>query len=105
MDRQRLIDAYRNGGDFLQIANVLGVKCLTDYKIVRSNRVEVRRQRGGAKNVKVTEAMITYLEDVIGENPLLTLDQIKSKMDVRFPERTVGLTTTLRNKLDGKFYF
>ena len=49
--------------------------------------------------------MITYLEDVIGENPLLTLDQIKSKMDVRFPERTVGLTTLKKNKLDGMFYF
>ena len=89
-DRNRIIDAFENEGDYLQVAETLGIKRQTARSIVvtyiRQNRRDAR-QRRGARPPKVDQDMKDALEIIINENPLLTLDQINDELRHRCPNK------------------
>ena len=102
-DRARLLASYEQGGDFVGLANALGIKRSTAYNIVNIGRVEPLA-RGGAHNVVLSQEMKISLTEFIGENPVITLAQLRDKLIQRFPNlRRISLTT-IKNALDGQFY-
>ena len=74
-DRNRIIDAFENDGDYLQVADTLGIKRQTARSIIltfyRHNRRNALR-RGGARPPKVDQEMINVLDAIVNENCLLT---------------------------------
>ena len=51
----------------------------------------VRQNRGGKRNCKLFDEILTYVEQMIQENPLITLKNMKLKI---FENKNVNLTTT-----------
>lgn len=102
-DRERLLRAHNQGKDTLETARLLGIKEDTAYRIVKSGRPEML-QKGGPRNVKITQEMKEYLSECLGENPLITLQQIKTKLITRFPQCPNVSLSTIKNSLDGLFY-
>jgi transposase len=103
-DRSRIIDAFENDGDYLQVAETLGIKRQTARSIVmtfiRQNRRDALR-RGGARPPKVDQDMKDVLEIIINENSLLTLDQINDELRHRRPNKPRVSKSTLSRALDG----
>ena len=58
-DKQRIIDAYAAGEDYVEAARLLGVKRTTAWGIVRRHQLhgQVNRPRGGARHQKVDQEM------------------------------------------------
>ena len=103
IDRDRLIDAYVAGHDFLQVAETLNVNRRTASDIIlkfkRFGKREALRS-GGAPPKKITPEMLQELITFIENKPRATLEQLKSQLIARFPEAPPVSTTTIMRKLD-----
>ncbi|XP_072025585.1 uncharacterized protein [Amphiura filiformis] len=104
-DRNRIIDAFENeGGDYLTVADTLGVKRQTARSIIvtfiRAGRRDAL-QRGGARPPKVDQEMRDSLQEIIQESPLLTLEQINDELRRRLPNKPRISKSTLARALDG----
>ena len=95
-DRERIVRAFEEPEqDYLVVADTLGVNRSTARGIVarfiRENRVD-ERPRGGRNNVKVNDEMRQCLDDILEENPMLTLEAINRKLREELPDRPHALT-------------
>ena len=84
--RQRLVDFFEAGGDYLHLANQLGINYSTARNIVRvwlqDGRVETRRQ-GGA-HVVVTGAIDEVIGEIALTAPFTTLTSMKQQLLQQF---------------------
>ena len=105
--RERLVRAFEEPDqDYPVVADKFGVNRSTDRGIVtrfiRENRVH-ERQRGGRHNIKVNEEMRQCLEEILSENPMLTLEATNAELRERLPDhpavhvRTVAMQGLGRN--------
>ena len=88
-DKQRIIDAYANGEDYVETARLLGVKRTTAWGIVRRYQLhgQVNRPRGGARNRKVDQEMIDQMIATVEEHPEFTLSQINNNLQETLPNK------------------
>lgn len=103
IDRDRLIDAYTQGRDYIELADALGVNQRTAYHIVLQFKRTGRRQSlrsGGRPPKKVTSPMLEALIAFIEEKPTATLDEMRSLLLLKFPSAPVSTSTIMRH-LDG----
>ncbi len=102
-DRQRLVDAYEAGDDYLDLAQRIGINYNTARSIIRvwlrDGRVEVQQQ-GGAHNVVVTAEMDDSIRDIALAEPFTTLTNIQQRLLLQFPDTPVSVSTIARH-LDG----
>ena len=91
VDRGRLIDAFNgNAQDYLELADNLGINRATARSIVATFLRSGRREtlpRGGATYSKMDEDMRVHLREIIEDNPLLTLEQMKRSLRENLPEK------------------
>ena len=107
-DRERIVRAFEEPEqDYLVVADTLGVNRSTARGIVarflRENIVD-ERPRGGRNNVKVKEEMRQCLEEILEENPMLTLEAINRKLREELPDRPHVHVRTVAKHLDGMLY-
>ena len=102
-DRLRIIRAHNEGRDFLRLARELGVSKRTAYNIVRRPE-HVPIPRGGARNVKMDNESREFLAEILGENPLITLNLMQQHLREQFPQKPNVCLTTIKNACDGMFY-
>ena len=100
-DRERLVRAFEETDqDYLVVADTLGVNRSTARGIItryiRENRVH-ERQRGGRHNIKVNEEMRQCLEDILSENPMLTLEAVNAQLRERLLDHPHSSQTFGRN--------
>ena len=107
-DRERLVRAFEEPDqDYLLVADTLGVNRSTARGIVtrfvRESRVH-KRQRGGRHNIKVNEEMRQCLEEILNENPMMTLEAINASLRERLPDHPAIHVRTVAKHLDGMLY-
>ncbi|KAG2771570.1 hypothetical protein PC129_g21233 [Phytophthora cactorum] len=101
--RTRMLDAFKQGQDWLLVAHHNTIPATTSRRIVDSGSPEVKA-RGGARasNVKCTPEMEAALVDYVEENCLYTLVQLQQMIAFDFG---VCLSTSLiSQKLCDKLY-
>ncbi|OWZ00139.1 hypothetical protein PHMEG_00028743, partial [Phytophthora megakarya] len=101
--RQRVLDAFNVGRDWLLIADHNGIPVTTARRIVEHGSPEVK-QRGGVRpsTIKCTPAMEEALIEYVEEDCLLTLAQLQRMLEFDF---NVRLSTSLISaKLCGQLY-
>ena len=88
-DKQRIIDAYVNGEDYVETAKLLGIKRTTVWGIVHRYQLygQVNRPRGGARNRKVDQEMIDQMIATVEEHPEFTLSQINTDLQETLPNK------------------
>ena len=82
-DRNRLINAFLEDRDWIELAVVLQIKKSTACGIIAVYERTERRQslpKGGAKNVKITEEMKEALILMIEQKPTISLVEICDKI-------------------------
>ena len=69
LDKERLREVYRNGGDFLNLATQLNMSRTTAHNIVRREVVE--KKRGGKTSKKIYSSMLDFIVEILEEFPLV----------------------------------
>lgn len=83
VDRNRIINAYEEGRDYLHVATVLGICRQTANGIVKlfqRTGQRDKRPKGGAKNQKVTNDYKELIIAMVEEKPTITLKEIKANL-------------------------
>ena len=93
--RQRVIDAFENGDDWVQCAEHNGVKYATAYRWIKRGRVENLPRGGLRQNIqKLQEVHINGILDQLSQNCLLTLQQlsefIRQQYDIVVSNQTIS---------------
>lgn len=103
-DKERLVECHVNGGDYVELAGVLGIKRKTAYSIIARYKATgcIIRRRGGNRHPKITDDMRTTCVEIIEENPNYTLDQINDELKRRLPDAAHICISTLGRILDGE---
>ena len=92
--RERLVRAFEEPDqDYLVVVT----------RFIRENRVH-ERQRGGRHNIKVNEEMRQCLEEILSENPMLTLEATNAELRERLPDHPAVHVRTVAKHLDGMSY-
>ena len=101
-DRQRIVDSFTNGEDFVALANHLGIRRTTAYSIVRcfqtTGRIETI-QRGGRSSL-IDNETVDFIIMLIEDNPLYTLRSLVSEVREVFPTKPFFSVTTLSRALE-----
>lgn len=104
-DRNRIIDAFlSDDSDYLVVADTLGVKRQTARSIVVTYLRDNRRdaiQRGGGRPLKTDQEMKDCLQEILDDNPLLTLNDINERLRQQLPDKPRISKSTLARTLDG----
>jgi transposase len=104
-DRNRIIDAFENDAmDYVQVAETLGVKRQTARSVIVVYLRHGRRDaipRRGHRPPKVDDDMKDTLQQIVDENPLLTLEAINAELRRGLPEKPAISRSTLARALDG----
>ena len=102
VDRDRIIDAYTAGRDYIELADTLAISQRTAYRIVLSFKRSGRRsalRSGGAPPRKMATEMMEEIVRFIEEKPTATLEEMRSVILDKF--QTSLSTTTIMRHLDG----
>ena len=102
-DKRRLITAFNRGDDYVVVANALGIKKDTAYRIIKRNSTSPHK-RGGfrSQRVKVTEQIRHQILKLVDKNCGVTLQQISNDIKREFE---VDLSdTTISRVLEGALY-
>ena len=75
-DKQRLLDAYENDEDFVELAKSLKIKRTTAYNIVKRGRATNLPRGGSGLNRKVDDECVDTAIRCLEENPLLSLKEL-----------------------------
>lgn len=107
LDRRRIVQAYIDGKEYLEVARTLNVKPDTARKIVKiyneTGRSERLKQGGRREScTKVTGEIMDFMKKLLDENCQITLKEITSSVETRFHVR-VSVSTVARH-LDGAMY-
>lgn len=100
-DRQRIVECANRGGDWVTLAQSLGIKYKTAYHWMRSGK-ETTNRRGGFKPKSLTEDQIGRIIEWIEEDGSLSLKQVKEKVFREFHESVC--ISTIGNYLEGQLF-
>ena len=88
-DRQRVVDSFERGEDFIALAETLNIKRTTAYSIVRryqaTGRVAVDPAAGGRPR-KLDDVSVDFLISLIDANPCITLKEMRTTLHEIFPQ-------------------
>nr|XP_054934453.1 uncharacterized protein LOC129388337 [Dermacentor andersoni] len=101
VDRSRIIDAYRRGGNLKQLAQTLGINIKTVRSITATDR-ETAKKRGGSSK-KFDRDVVNTLREILEKNPSFTLMQIRMSLTEKFPGIEIS-KSTIDRLLDGHGY-
>ena len=103
-DRQRIIQAYRDGNDYVSVARQLSVKRTTAWSIVakwlRTGETEARR-RGGNRPKKVDDEMLDFFLMLIDDDPTITLKRMNEAVRAAWPDKPRVSTASISRALHG----
>ena len=87
-DKNRIIDAYKDGRDYEEVADVLGIKRGTAYRIIRRYNLTgvVDRRKRGANNRRTDEEMANMAVAIVQEHPEYTLT-INDELRLKLPDK------------------
>lgn len=104
-DKERIINAFNNGEDYVQTAALLGIGRTTAWGIVRRFQQTglVVRPRGGARNLKVDEEMISEMMRTVEERAEYTLVQINAALRATLPHKPHITESTIAKTLKNRF--
>lgn len=103
LDRERLIEAYEKGNDHISLADAMGIKRRTAYRIIADFKRSGKRKAfkgGGAPPKKMTEEMKETLVHFVEEKPTATLSEMRAFLLREYPEVEVS-QSTIRRHLEG----
>ncbi|KAL1442179.1 hypothetical protein MTO96_046512 [Rhipicephalus appendiculatus] len=101
VDRARIIDACRRGGDVKQLAETLGINVKTARSIAAIDR-EASLKTGGSVR-KFGEDVVAVIRTTVDEKPTFTLKQIKRAVEEQLPGLTIS-TSSVDRLLDAHTY-
>ncbi|KAH7973946.1 hypothetical protein HPB49_007627 [Dermacentor silvarum] len=101
IDRARIVDASRRGGNLKQLAATLGINVKTARSIAATDR-EVSLKTGGSVR-KFGADVVAFVTRTVDENPTYTLKQIKRTVEEEMPGLTIS-TTSIDRLLDAHTY-
>ena len=102
-DKQRLIESFDRGEDYLFLAEQLGIKRTSAYSVVRRNMLPPRQNNwGGLRMRKMDNEMLATLQEIIEDQPAFTSNQIRHELHLRLPEKPVVGKTTITNALQAR---
>lgn len=103
--RQRIVDASKNGDDFIELARLLHIPKTTAYSIVKRKTGRYSVQKGGRKHKKFDEDMAHYCEEILSNEPTITIKALNSRLREHFGANKRHITDSCLSKnLDGLFY-
>ncbi|KAL1486296.1 hypothetical protein MTO96_047022 [Rhipicephalus appendiculatus] len=94
VDRARIVEVYRRGGDLKQLADALGINIKTARLIAATDR-EVSKHGGGSKR-KFGDDVVRTLRRIVDEKCTFTLRQIKEALEEEMPGVTISASTADR---------
>ena len=103
--REAIIRAFEENQDFMKVAEILGVKRSTAYKIVAKFKASGQREallRGGCRPHVITDDMRAALVTFVEEKPTVTLGELRAKLGERFPDHNPSSIMTISRALDGE---
>lgn len=104
--KERLVEAYNRGEDYVELARQLGIKRTSAYTIIRrSQESPPRNGWGGYRGRKLDEEMIQAAIIIIEDFPAYTLDQILAEIRQRLPDKPIVTRSTLSAALNGRLIF
>ena len=107
-NRECLIRAFNDPAqDYLSVADTIGVNRSTARGIVRRHLQErqiAERPRDGPNHRKVDDEMKQCIEEILNENPVLTLDGINRLLQERLPDKPRIHSRTVGKVLNGMLY-
>ncbi|KAH7955331.1 hypothetical protein HPB52_000366 [Rhipicephalus sanguineus] len=83
VDRCRIIDVHRRGGDLKVLSETLGINIKTVRSIAATDR-DTAKTRGGSSK-KFGPDVVDALQQIVQENPSFTLEQIKRALKEEMP--------------------
>lgn len=99
-DRQRLVDSFEAGDDYLHLAQQIGINYNSARNVIRiwlrDGRVE-SQQQGGARNVVVTADMDAAIREAALFAPFSTLNNIRQQLLLNFPDSPISVSTVARH--------
>ncbi|KAH7939850.1 hypothetical protein HPB52_018151 [Rhipicephalus sanguineus] len=101
LDRARIVDVYRRGGDLKQLAEALGINIKTARSIAATDRQ--KSLPGGGSKKKFGDDVVSTLRRIVDENCTFTLSQIKAALEGEMPGVTIS-TSTVARLLDAHSY-
>ena len=107
VDRQRLVNAFQEGRDWINVAEMLGIKRQSARNIIVKFRITgmiAKQQRGGPKNRKFDQEMTNFIKTLIENKPTITLKEMNEKLRIELPEKPHVTYQALSLNLDGMFY-
>lgn len=107
VDRRRLVDAYDDNSDFVQLAKDLGIARQTANSIIWRYRDTGEMEpgpRGGARRLKIDEDMIQYLLTQVERKPTITLKELQECMRTDLPAKPRVTHQAISKRLDDLMY-
>lgn len=105
-DRQRIVDSFVNGEDFVATAGLLGVKRTTAYTIVRryerTGMVGTLDPAGRGRPSKLDDESINFLIMLIEANPSITLKRLNEEFRDTWPDKPHVSDSTISRALDAQ---
>lgn len=107
MDRQRLVDAYENGNDYLALADQLHINRDSARNVIRVWMADGRVNRlpmGGTRNgnVRVDQEMVNEILLIVQQKPFTTLVSINDTLHQRLPNKPRITTSTIARHLENQ---
>lgn len=107
VDRQRLVTAFQDGQDYIQLAQRLGIARQTARNIIirfRQRGNVLLRPRGGAHNRKIDEEMVVYWMEKIEIKTTITLKELVEQIRIDLPHKPHVTHQAASKTLDGRMY-
>ena len=107
LDRQRLMNAFIEGRDWLEAADTLGIKRQSARSIVvkfqRTGTAE-KRARGGKRRTKTDQEVLDFLIRAIENKPTITLKEMNERLRTELPHKPRVSCQALSARLNGALY-
>lgn len=103
IDRERIVKSYLSNKNWLDLAFQLGVKNKTARSIIAKyeSTGEIKaRKRGGFRYRKLDDEMKEKLEEMLNENPSLTIKNLNLKIKSIMPHKPYVSDSTVAKALD-----
>jgi transposase len=105
LDRERLVNSYKDGGDWQNVARILGIKRQTARNVIAVYQRQTRIHtlpKGGDRRSLVDEDMLGTLMTYVAEKPTATLDEMRLKLMQELPTKPAVSLNTISRALDGQ---
>lgn len=105
VDRQRIVNAFRNGDNWKELARMMGLAKQTARNIV-STYVGTGRTdtmpKGGLRRIKLTQPLVERIMDFVNSYPTATLEQMRLHLLQGNDEAPNVSLTAISRALDGR---